>query len=490
MNEDKKIFIDLEKVPLKTEREEKKNKKKRVLLTIFLCLVFLLVGIFGTIFAINKIFPRSNSNLNVVNEVEYVMDNYWLYGKDYEDLNKEMENKALYGMTHFEDDPYTTYMSRQEQESFYSTINMNYVGIGLEYTNYDNVALVKKVFNDSPAEKAGILAGDIMKKIDGKSIDGYTTDEIKAAVIGEEGSKVVITVYRGGELIDITCTRAPVNNTVYGYKEEDYLVLEISSFGESTNSECINFLDKHTDCNSIIIDLRNNSGGLQSSVEQVCGLFIGNNKPYLIQEDVGGNRLTANTKASKTYDNLSKIIILTNESTASAAEVCAICLKEQHPNVTLVGTKTYGKGVIQSQKILSNGGSLKFTTFYWYSPSGASINKEGITPDVEVKMDDIYYEFYYAMNDDDSYEYDSVSEYVRISELALKTLGYDVDRTDGYFDESFYNALNAFKVNKQLDDNSILDKQAYQAIISEVSRLLLTDPSRDLQMLKAKELIK
>lgn len=489
MEEKKKIFIDLEKIPLSSEIEENKQKKKRRIFTVFLCFIFLILGILLTLLTLRYIFPKYGNSSSAINEVQYVMDNYWLYSKDYDDLNERLQDNALYGMSTFEDDPYTTYMSKKQQEEFFNTINMDYVGIGVEYSYYDNIAIVKKVFNDSPAMQAGILPGDIILQVDGKSIEGKTSDEIKQMVIGESGSKVVISVSRTGQKLDLTCTRKTVSNSVYGYVKDDCLILEISSFGESTAKECEAILDAHGDIDSLIIDLRDNSGGLQTSVRDICGLFIGDKKVYLKQSDVHGNSIDALTKASKTYD-IDKIIVLINGNTASAAEVCAICLKQQHPNVTLVGQTSFGKGVIQSQKLLSNGGTLKFTSFYWYSPDGTSINKVGIKPDVEVRMDDIYYENYYAMLDDESYEYDSVSKYTKIAQLALKALDYDISRSDGYFDENFKVALNEFKVNNNLTDDCILDKQTYEAIVSKVVREVLNDEDHDIQLNKALELVK
>ena len=486
----KDIYFDLERIPLKSERREKAKRRRNVFLVLLLCLLCLLTGVVLGYFILKNVHPSYSADTkNTMGEIEYYFDNYWLYSKDYEDLPGLLEDKALYGMTAFEDDPYTSYMSAQEMNDFSTSINMNYVGIGVEYSYVNDIALIKKVFKNSPAEKAGLQAGDIIKAVDHEAIDGMTTSDIKERVIGEEGSDVVISVLRGGEIIDITITRGPVDSTVYAYKENDYVVLQLNSFGVDTGDRCIAYLSDYTDLSKIIIDLRDNSGGYQSSVQEVSGIFIGPNKVYLRQRDSKGVETADTTSAKRTFENFKEIVILINENTASAAEVLAICLKEQHPNVTLVGMTTYGKGVIQTNRILNNDGVLKLTAYYWYSPNGVSIDKKGIVPDEEVRMDDIYSEYYYSLEDDEKYEYVSVSASVKSAQMALKYLGYDVLRTDGYFDESLVDALVKFKQENNLDASPVLDKDTFEVIVSEVNREMINNTSRDLQLNKAKEIL-
>ena len=485
-----KVYFDLEKVPLRSEREERRNRRKKRFLIFLLCLLFFLCGTVGGYFLFKAVHPSYNADTkNVIGEIEYAMDHYWLYSDEYDDLVGELENKALYGMTDFEDDPYTSYMSKEELDEFSDSINMGYVGIGVEYSYYDSIAVVKKVFKNSPAEKAGVMAGDIIKEIDGESIEGFTSDDIRERVLGTEGTEVVITFLRGGELIEIPIIRGPVSNTVYAYREEDYVVMELNSFGADTGSECMRYLDEYTDLDKIIIDLRNDTGGYQSSVKEMCGLFIGNNEVYLRQKGVDGVETADRTSAKKTYSNFKKIVLLVNENTASAAEVFTICLKECLDDVTVVGVTTYGKGVIQTTRLLNNGGALKMTSYYWYSPNGTSIHGTGIVPDVEVRMPDIYYQLYYALGEDETYEQDSVSETAKLVQQSLEYLDYPIARTDGYFDQNLAECLREYKAGKGLGDDAVLDAQTFEAIVSDVSREIATNPEKDLQMIKAKEIL-
>lgn len=490
MIDNEKVYIDLQKVPLESERNERRQLRRKRILTVLLCLLFFVAGI-GTSFIINRlIHPKTEISAgDTLSEIEYLMENYWLYSKDHENLKNELEDKAFYGMTSFDEDIYTGYMSAKEMEEFSSGINMDYVGIGVQYSKNDDLAIVMRVFKDSPAYKAGIMTGDIVKAVDGTLINELSSDEVKELVIGPEGTDVVITVTRDGKDMDLVCTRAAINSSVYAYKENDYVIMELISFGNNTAQECVHYLDEYTDLEKIIIDIRGNTGGYQTSVQEVCGLFIGDNKVYLRQKGVDGKEIMDYTRAIRYYDNFKNIVIVADEDTASAAEVFAICMRESHPNVTIVGTTTYGKGVIQSNRLLSNGGALKYTAYHWYSPNGNSIDKVGVVPDIEVKLHDINYQYYSSMDESVTYELDSVSEYVRLAQLALDYLDYQVDRTDGYFDESTELALSSFKNSIGMDNVTVLDSDTMDALVSAASRQLSMNPEKDTQLMKAKEII-
>lgn len=491
MSEENKetITVGLEKVPLKSEREEKKKKRKHIGLIVGLSILFLVVGFgLGCLF-VYKVHPVNKADAtNTMGEIEALLKNYWVYSSDYEDLQTTLEDKAFYGMTNFEEDPYTTYMSNDELNEFSTSINMDYVGIGVQYSLNNNTAIIERVFANSPAERAGILAGDIIVKVDGQSIDGLTTEQIKEMVIGEEGSKVVISVLRDNKPLDFEVIRNNVDSSVYCYNQDDYIVMELSSFGVNTGKDIIEYLDQYEDYHKIIIDLRNNSGGYQTSVKEIAGLFIGNGEVYLRQKDKDGNEVADLTNCSKTYTNFDKYVLLVNNQTASAAEVFTICLKEKLDNVTIVGDTTYGKGVIQSTNYLLNGGVLKYTTFNWYSPNGVSIHKTGIEPDVSVRQADIAYEYLIQMGEDESYKYDEVSNVVAFGQKALSFLGYDIDRTDGYFDKSFETALIKYKTTNKLDNVEVLDYKTYEVLTSSVISEL-SNKDKDYQFNKAIELI-
>ena len=491
MEENKEtVTIGFEKVPLKSEREEKHKKIIKIVLTIVLSIVLLIVGFCMGYYFVYRMHPTNKADAaNTMGEIEAVLDRYWIYNDNHDELQKELEDKAFYGMTKFEEDPYTTYMSAKELEEFASGINMDFVGVGIQYSVTNGSAIINRVFVNSPAYKAGLQAGDIILKIGDTSVEGLSTEEIKQLALGEEGSEVIITVNRENEILDIKVIRAPIDTSVYCYTQDDYVVMELSSFGSETAKECISYLNQYSDYSKIIIDLRNNSGGYQTSVKEIAGLFIGNSKVYLRQKDSNGNEVADVTSCKYTYDNFDNIVLLVNGETASAAEVFTICLKESLDNVTIVGEKTYGKGVIQSTRYLLNGGVLKYSSFYWYSPNGVSIHKVGIKPDVETLRHNVAYCRYVDMPADVTYTYDSVSEVIGLCQKAFDYFGYKVDRTDGYFDSSTLAALNAYKQSIKLDPDGILDKQTYDNIIGKVI-LDLSNLEKDEQFQRAIEIVK
>lgn len=484
-----KYYFDFVKVPLSSEIEERKQKKKRIIVTTLLCSLFLIFGLLIGLFFDSIIHPSLNADANnVFGEIEAILNKDWLYKDNYENLPLELEDKAFYGMSKFDEDQYTSYMSSKELNDFSTTINMNYVGIGVQYRTQDDYALIERVYVNSPAEIAGIKAGDTIIEVDHKSIKGLSTSEIKDLVLGEKGSEVIITILRDNTKYDMSVIRDELDNSVFCYVDNDYVVMELESFGNNTGKDIMSYLDNYLDYKKIIIDLRNNTGGYQTSVKEIAGLFIGNDKVYLRQADNKGNEVSDKTSCVKTYDNFEKIVLLVNQNTASAAEVFTICLKEQLDNVTIVGTTTYGKGVIQSTRMLRNGGALKYTSFYWYSPNGVSINNVGILPDIEVKLDDIVYEDYIDMKDDEVYEIDSVSNSVKIAQMCLDYLGYKIDRTDGYFDHSFEDALLSFESDTGIESDSSLNKTNYNIIVAHLIADL-GNPTKDYQMHKAIELM-
>ncbi len=489
MNEENNnVYIDLKKQPLKSEREEIRRKRIGIIIQIALCLLLFVGGI-----GIGYLIPRKPSTnthrfQSVLEQVEYILQSRYLYSDKSDDFAVELEDKALTGMTTFPDDPFTSYMSQKQLEAFYTGINQSFVGVGIQYTKVNDAGMITKVFFDSPAERAGLQEGDLFTHIDGISVADKTTDEIKDLAIGEEGTEVRMTVLRDGQEMEITVIRGTVDYTVVCDRYDDYLYMSVESFGESTAKEMSNYFDRNEDVKKIILDLRGNGGGFQSAASQVCGLFIGDNQVYLQQQDNAGNRFASTTKTDKTY-KFDKIVILANKTTASAAEVFTICLKERCENVTVVGTPTYGKGVIQNTLMLNNGGSLKFTDYYWYSPDGVSIHKTGITPDITVENDEVWTVPYVDMDDETTFAREDVSDVVELCEKCLRFIEYPVDHTNGYFDETLEETVNDIRRQCGMEENGLINKEVYEIILSNTIYVISNDPGKDYQLNKARELM-
>ena len=189
------------------------------------------------------------------------------------------------------------------------------------------------------------------------------------------------------------------------------------------------------------------------------------------------------------YDNIKKIAILVNKNTASASEVLTMALKEQHKDVTVLGVTTYGKGTVQVSRVFKDGSALKYTTSKWTSPNDVWVNGVGITPDVEVKLHEVMYTTLPKMSDTDRYAFDSVSDSVKFAQLCLDYLGYDVDRTDGYFSSQTEVALRQFETDKGITVDGVLDKETFGVLYSAVVLDWNTTKIHDVQLQKAQEVL-
>ena len=493
MEDEKKVVIKLKKVPLESERQEIKQKRKENILIILLVFVVFVTGI-GVGYGISKISTNNGRYVahsdNKYDAIKEYFEKVWLYKNDYDNLDELLDDKAIDGLSSFENDPYTTYMSKERMKEYASHINMDYVGIGLQYSMFDNVATVFRVFKDSPAEKAGIKEGDIFTKIDDTVLTEENIGDLKSMVQGVEGTIVRVTVNRNGEELEFSIPRGQIYSTVYAEAKDDYVILEIMSFGEATAEECIKYLKGYTDYHKLIIDLRENGGGYQLALQKTATLFVGKNKVVMNQTYNDGKTEKAMTIGNTYFDNFEEIVILVNGDTASAAEVLTLCIKENHPNCTIVGEQTYGKGVVQSNYQLQDGSVLKITTSAWTSPSGKVIEGEGIAPDIEVKLPDIFYMPATGIAEDDVYKYDDVSYVIQVVQKALEAIDYKPGRTDGYFDKEFEEVLNTFKLNNGLDADGILDYETYLAIVKKVNYEYAFNDNRDVQLNKAKEILR
>lgn len=488
--EDDKVIIKLKKQPLESERREIRAKKRRNWLTVILCVLFLAIGLFSGYLicgATNSyLYKDEHSKFDKIIEI---IKNTWLYSNEYDDIEKTLEDKAYYGMLTFSEDPYTTYMSKEELESFATSINQDYVGIGVMYSTYADVPKITRVYKDTPAEKAGLRVGDILIGVNDIKITPENIENIKEYVTGEKGTTVLISVLRDAKEVSLTVTREAVDTSTYGYQTDDYAYLEIASFGENTADDVERYL-KSFDNSKLIIDLRNDTGGYQTAIETIAGFFIGPNEVYMKQEFVDGKIVEDKTTSSCKKYEFDKIVVLTNANTASAAEVLTICLKEHLNNVVLVGETTYGKGVVQSTMMIEDDSAIKYTTSKWLSPiNGLWINFEGIKPDIEVKQDDVLYESIVAMNENKVYKLDNCANEIKFAQMCLEYLDYDIDRTDGYMNDKTIQAIVEFKKDHDIEESEDMDYKTYMAIVSAVSYENSINKEKDNQLQKAIEVL-
>lgn len=305
---------------------------------------------------------------------------------------------AKKGLTEALGDVYTVYMDAGESKEFYDELHGNVgSGIGVEMGLRDGYVRVLRTLPDNPARKAGILAGDIIYKVNDEEVYDLSVDEIAKRIRGETGTEVTVTVVRDGEEKSFTLKRESINN-VSAYVEYDgsIAIVTVTRFDTDTGTMVQGFAREFSDkgIKKVILDLRGNGGGYVSAAQDLLSLWLDNEKILIQKSKHFGNNTTTTSTGKATLKDM-KTIVLVNGSTASASEIVAGALQDYN-KATIVGEKTYGKGVVQRLYDLSDGALLKVTTDEWYTPNDRSINQTGITPDVEVERS---YEDINAMRD-------------------------------------------------------------------------------------------
>ena len=287
-------------------------------------------------------------------------------------------------------DEYTEYIPADEMKEYTESIMGNFVGIGIYMiqNTEKNLVQVLSPIRDSPAEKAGIKAGDLITKVNGVSYTADQMTEMSNTIKGEEGSNVTIEVLRGEQTLTFEVTRAKVNtNPIYSEKLENNIgYLEITSFDEGVAEDFKSkyLALKEQGIKGLVIDLRDNGGGIVDEALKIVDYIVPKNQTTLITVDKDGKEEVSKSKEDRLVEE--PVVVLVNSSSASASEIMAGALKDLEC-ATIVGTKTYGKGVIQQLLTLSNGAGLKITVEEYYTPNKTKINKVGITPDYEVLLE-------------------------------------------------------------------------------------------------------
>ena len=288
-------------------------------------------------------------------------------------------------------DKYTYYMTKSEYDEFISDLNGDVgAGIGVEIGERDSYVKVLRTTPDNPAQKAGILAGDIIYKVDGKDVSEKSSEDVAKLIRGPEGSEVKITVVRNKEEKEFNLKREKINNVsaFVDYKDKT-AILTIRRFDTDTGNLVKKIAQevKTKKCDKIVLDLRDNGGGYVDSAKQVASFWIDDDVVVLQKSQNGVYNETTYTSSGQATLKGIKTNVLINGNTASAAEILAGALRD-YDLAILIGEKTYGKGSVQELAPVDNVGGndyLRVTIAKWYTPKGKNINKDGIKPDKEVK---------------------------------------------------------------------------------------------------------
>jgi carboxyl-terminal processing protease len=403
MEKEKKTTKTKEKVVVKKEKKETKEKEESVEMVkssvsfslVEVIFIVLITGIAVSIASglivyknydkLNKEYIASDST-----ELKEFVDHYNKILNNYvEEVEKDkLIEAAISGMYNYVGDEYTMYIDTDNTSDLDEQLNGEYTGIGVEImTKQDEKTKapyveITKIFENTPAEEAGLQVGDIILKVD----DTEMTDSAQVSDTIKKGNKETynITYKRNGVVNTLTLTRKKVFiNSVWSKTYGNVGYIKLDTFSARTASqvtEKLNAFDKNV--SSLVIDLRGNTGGYLDAAYEVSELFVDKGKViYQIKDREG--KITKYKATTGVYRNFKKIVVLIDGGSASASEITALALKES-AGAIIVGVQSYGKGTVQETNHLSSGALVKYTVSYWLSPNGNSINKVGITPDKEV----------------------------------------------------------------------------------------------------------
>ncbi len=384
------------------EIKVKDNKKKFNYRKYTKGLVLVLIG--GVIFFLGRgvgngsiSLSKSVNNAELPSKLDYTTVNqvYQSLKDNYD--GKLTEQQLLDGLKHglaqSTNDPYTVYFTPKEATNFNNQLNNEFSGIGAELGQDSQGTLqVISPITGMPADKAGLKAQDLITSINGQTTQGMSVDSAVKLIRGKAGTSVTLTLVRGGQPLTITITRQNITLPSVNTKTLDGNIgyMQITTFADDTSQLSQAAANKFASqkVKGMILDLRNDPGGLLTAATSVSNLWLGNGK--LILQEKTGNTVVASYQAEGdgVLNNIPTVILI-NGGSASASEITTGALHDNNA-AYVIGEKSYGKGVVQQLINFNDGSQLKVTVASWYRPNGQNINKKGITPDkvVTISSDD------------------------------------------------------------------------------------------------------
>lgn len=309
--------------------------------------------------------------------------------------DEDLKEYAIKGYVAGLNDVYSEYFTAKEMKEFTEETLGNFVGVGINMIKdiEKNAIVIYSTIKNTPAEAAGLKTGDVITAVDGQKVSGEDFENIANMVKGKEGTKVKLTILRDGQEKEYEIERKTIEIIEASSEmiSDNIGYLSLTSFdgnaAEQFEKECEDL--KNKGAKSLIIDLRNNGGGLVEEATKIGDLFTNKDETLLIQTDNQGKEIVTKAEKDKSIDM--NVVVLVNKYSASASEILASILKDNVDKASIVGTKTYGKGVIQTLFQLADGSGLKLTTNEYFSPKHNKINKIGVEPDVVVEDKEFIY---------------------------------------------------------------------------------------------------
>jgi len=383
--------------PTVTTKETQKQKNTKILIGAFIFISF----IFGWAFGHMDYQTQGVNSVNITGKSPTTNNvDFSLFWQVWDRVTHNFDGKidaqkmiygAINGMVSSLGDPYTVYMTPDEAKSFNQELEGSINGIGAEVGIKDNRVIIIAPIDDSPAAKAGIMAKDTVLTIDGTDTTGMDLSTAVSKIRGEVGTKVKLEIQRGENKLTFEIVRAKVDtkSVKSEVKGNNIGYIQITRFDSNTSSQIKTASSDLAakDVKAIIIDLRNNPGGYLDAAVDVASEFI--------QSGIVVSEKTTEKKSieqkyyasgkGRLVDTKIPLVVLTNGGSASASEIVAGAIKDNNRGI-LIGEKTFGKGSVQTVDTLAGGSSIRITVAHWFTPNGKNINKEGIVPNIEIKL--------------------------------------------------------------------------------------------------------
>ena len=373
------------------ETNEKKVKKSYGVLKIIIAIILTaIITYFCTInFTLNSYLNGADITYLTTKLVliKNKLEDTYIYDMD----SEKMIESSIKGYVNGLGDKYTEYLTKEDMKDLLETTSGSFVGIGVYMVNNtaDNTIVIVGVIDGSVAQSAGLQVGDIISKVNDIEYKGEQLDKVSEIIKGEEGSEVKITVIRNSETLDFNIKRSSVKIKSVDSKmlDDNIGYIQIASFNDGTADEFKSAYNEIKDSvkKGLVIDLRNNGGGVVDESLKIAETMVEKGKTLLITADKNKNEKVDKSKENPIINV--PVILLINNYTASASEILAGTLKE-NCGYKIVGIQSYGKGVIQSIYSFKDGTGLKVTMEEYFTPNHNVINKVGISPDIEVDLDD------------------------------------------------------------------------------------------------------
>ncbi len=449
--------------------------------------VTMLVSATFNIYASELDVEKLDSDIDFLKLVIEFVNEYYQY-----DINQDDIITALYdGFFEILDD-YSVYFTKEEYQEFATDVSGSFGGIGVQITQDKDKLIVAIPLPGTPALKAGIKTGDEIISVNGQSIVGFTTAQASNLIRGEVGTVVKIGIKRGNtelffnikrEVVVVSSVESKILDNKIGY-------LKITDFNENTTEQvedALNSFDKNK-VSKVIVDVRNNPGGSLRTVVDILNFFVPEGPLVYVNSKTQGEEVLKSTLDKQKY----KVCVLVNENSASASELFAGAIQDRGVG-KIIGTTTYGKGVVQSLIPLKNEGAVKFTTSEYFTPNKNKVQGVGIKPDIVIEnkigQAKVDLSTYPELKKDRKPTLNTVGLDVLGAEMILQTLGYKVNTPDGVLDQVTFEQIKLFQKNNHLNAYGTLDFATQDALTSAL-KLFAAPEVEDTQLKKAIEILK